>query len=42
MRGLSHRPGKSWPRNPVHTDPEVVRQRIRSAGLPVSPGSLGL
>jgi|1186.fasta_scaffold125145_3 hypothetical protein len=42
MRGLSYRPGKSWPRNPLPRDPEVVRQHIRAQDRPVSPGSLGL
>jgi len=42
MRGLSYRPGKSWPRNPVPTDPSVVRQRTRSHGRPIPPGGMGL
>ena len=41
MRGMSFRPGKSWPRNPVRPDPEVVRQRTRAYGPPVTPNDLG-
>jgi hypothetical protein len=42
MRGLSYRPGKRWPRNPIPDDPALVRQRVRSEGPPVVPSSLGL
>ena len=42
MRGLSYRPGKSWPRNPVRSDPSVVRQRTRSHDRPITPGGMGL
>ncbi len=42
MRGLSYRPGKSWPRNPVPSDPSMVRQRTRAHGHPISPGGMGL
>jgi hypothetical protein len=47
MRGLSYRPGKSWPRNPQPAineapDPAVVRQRIRAHGRPITPSSLGM
>jgi hypothetical protein len=46
MRGLSYRPGKSWPRNPQPSynrsaDPATVRQRTRSFGPPITPDSLG-
>lgn len=42
MRGLSYRPGKSWPRNPAPVDPAVVRQRTRSHGRPITPNGMGL
>jgi hypothetical protein len=47
MRGLSYRPGKSWPRNPQPRnnrvpDPAVVRQRMRSQGRPIPPQGMGL
>jgi hypothetical protein len=47
MRGMSYRPGKSWPRNPQPSnnqapDPAVVRQRIRAHGRPITPTGLGL
>lgn len=42
MRGLSYRPGKSWPRNPVPPDPETVRSRTRSFDRPVPPQGMGL
>ena len=47
MRGLSYRPGKSWPRNPQTpnnqpTDPAVIRQRTRSHGRPITPNGMGL
>ena len=42
MRGMKYSLGKSWPRNPRRPDPEVVRDRIRAHGRPVSPNSLGL
>jgi hypothetical protein len=41
MRGLSYRPGKSWPRNPVPPDPARVRQRARSEAWPVTPNGMG-
>lgn len=42
MRGLSYRPGKSWPRNPVQPDPALVRERTRAGDRPISSGGLGL
>jgi hypothetical protein len=42
MRGLSYRPGKSWPRNPRPHDPALVRQRTRAQGPSITPTSLGL
>jgi hypothetical protein len=47
MRGLSYRPGKSWPRNPQpqqhrSPDPADVRQRTRAQGPPITPVGLGL
>jgi hypothetical protein len=42
MRGLRYQPGKSWPRNPAPADPQQVRQRTRSHGLPISGSGLGL
>jgi hypothetical protein len=42
MRGLSFRPGKSWPRNPVPPDPEIVRDRTRATGAPIPYQRMGL
>jgi hypothetical protein len=47
MRGMSYRPGKSWPRNPrplnnQPPDPAIVRQRIRTHGRPITPSGLGM
>ena len=47
MRGLSYRPGKSWPRNPhassnQSSEPSVIRQRTRSHDRPIPPGGMGL
>lgn len=51
MRGLRRRAGTSSPRNPqprnlqprdLRADPDVVRQRTRSSGRPITPHGLGL
>ena len=42
MRGMKYSLGKSWPRNPVPSDPSVVRERTRSHGRPIPPGGMGL